>query len=208
MNNILGIHFPLLSHFPYLGLFLLIILGSMGLPFPEDATLILSGFLAAHKVIKIAYAAPCLWAAILAGDFLIYSAGRKFGRKIVTHPKFQKILSSKRLSYLEEKFDRMGMLFILIGRHLVGLRSQLIIVSGVTRMPVWKFLLADGAASMITIAILGGLGYAGGSSLQIIRKDISRIQHVLVVVVVAALFCFLMVRYIRMRKPQTLDSRH
>ena len=41
----------LIDHFPYVGIFVLLILGGIGLPFPEDATLILSGFLVAHKVI-------------------------------------------------------------------------------------------------------------------------------------------------------------
>lgn len=40
-----------IDHFPYLGIFLLLILGGIGLPFPEDATLLLSGFLMAHYVI-------------------------------------------------------------------------------------------------------------------------------------------------------------
>ena len=41
------------NHFPYLGMFLLLILGEIGLPFPEDATLILSGFLTAHEMFKL-----------------------------------------------------------------------------------------------------------------------------------------------------------
>jgi membrane protein DedA with SNARE-associated domain len=39
MSDISGI----VEHFPYLGIFLLLILGDIGLPFPEDTTLILSG---------------------------------------------------------------------------------------------------------------------------------------------------------------------
>ena len=39
----------LVEHFPYIGIFILLILGEIGLPFPEDATLILSGFLIAHE---------------------------------------------------------------------------------------------------------------------------------------------------------------
>ena len=42
----------LVEHFPYIGIFLLLVLGDMGLPFPEDATLILSGFLIVQKVTK------------------------------------------------------------------------------------------------------------------------------------------------------------
>jgi membrane protein DedA with SNARE-associated domain len=33
-----------IEHFPYIGIFLLLVLGDIGLPFPEDGTLILSGF--------------------------------------------------------------------------------------------------------------------------------------------------------------------
>jgi hypothetical protein len=42
----------LVEHFPHIGIFLLLVLGDMGLPFPEDATLILSGFLIVQKVTK------------------------------------------------------------------------------------------------------------------------------------------------------------
>jgi len=42
----------LIEHFPYLGLFILLILGGIGFPFPEDTTLILGGFLISTHVIK------------------------------------------------------------------------------------------------------------------------------------------------------------
>jgi membrane protein DedA with SNARE-associated domain len=41
------------EHFKYIGIFLLLILGGIGLPFPEDATLILCGFLIAHDIIRL-----------------------------------------------------------------------------------------------------------------------------------------------------------
>ena len=40
----------LIEHFPYIGIFLLSVLGDIGFPFPEDATLIiLGGFLIAQN---------------------------------------------------------------------------------------------------------------------------------------------------------------
>jgi membrane protein DedA with SNARE-associated domain len=41
------------EHFPYLGIFTLLILGGIGFPFPEDATLILGGFLIVQDVTKL-----------------------------------------------------------------------------------------------------------------------------------------------------------
>lgn len=40
----------LIEHFPYFGIFVLLIhRGGIGLPFPEDATLLLASFLISHK---------------------------------------------------------------------------------------------------------------------------------------------------------------
>lgn len=49
MSDISG----LVEHFPYLGLLVLLVLGGLGLPFPEDTTLILCGFLISTKVVKL-----------------------------------------------------------------------------------------------------------------------------------------------------------
>jgi len=40
MSDISGI----VEHFPYLGIFALLVLGDIGLPFPKDTTLILSAY--------------------------------------------------------------------------------------------------------------------------------------------------------------------
>jgi len=44
-------------------------------------------------------------------------------------------------------------------------------------MPYRTFLLADALSALSTIAVMTGIGYAGGNSLQVILKDISRIGH-------------------------------
>lgn len=44
---------PFIEDFPYVGLFILLTLGTLGLPFPEDSILLLSGFLTAHDVISV-----------------------------------------------------------------------------------------------------------------------------------------------------------
>lgn len=46
-----GIH-RLIEHFPYIGLFILLILGGIGFPFPEGVTLIGGGFLISTSVVQ------------------------------------------------------------------------------------------------------------------------------------------------------------
>ena len=165
----------LIQQFPYLGLFALLILGGIGFPFPEDATLILSGFLIVEGVVRPFPALFVVYAGVLITDTGLYFVGKKYGRMIVTHKRFQKILSPQRLSLLEEKFSKRGILVVLFGRHIVGLRVQILLAAGVMRMSFLKFLMTDAISSSFTVAFMVGAGYMGGNSLQIIKKDISRI---------------------------------
>jgi membrane protein DedA with SNARE-associated domain len=67
---------------PYLGLLLLLLLGGIGFPFPEDATLILCGFLISTHVVNPVYALLVVYAGLLAADFSLYLVGMKYGRMI------------------------------------------------------------------------------------------------------------------------------
>lgn len=200
MANLSG----LIEHFPYAGLFILLIIGGIGLPFPEDTTLILCGFLISHGVVRPVPALFTVYSGLLVADFLLYFVGRKYGRMIVDHKRFRNIMSPEKLSALEDKFNKRGVFVILIGRHLVGLRAQIFLASGVMRMPALKFIAADAVSSIFTIAVMVGVGYIGGNSLQIIKKDITRIEHVAIFLIVIAIAAYMFYRYFKTRRDKTL----
>jgi membrane protein DedA with SNARE-associated domain len=187
----------LIEQFPYIGLFVLLILGGIGLPFPEDATLILCGFLVSHDVVKLIPALTVVYPGLLLADYFLYYVGKKYGRMIVTNKRFHRIISPERLLSIEEQFNKRGPLVILFGRHLWGLRAQLFIVSGVMRMPALKFILLDAFTSIFTMALMIGAGYVGGNSLQILRKNILRIEHAAIFLAIVFLFGYLIFRYIK-----------
>ena len=175
------------GHFPYLGLFLLLIIGGIGFPFPEGGTLILCGLLISTNVIKPIYTLVIAYSGVLIGDFLFYSFGRKYGRMIVTHRMFRKILSPKRLEMLAAKFNKWGILFIFFGGRLIG---EIFLVAGILKMPRWKFIIIDALSSLLTVIIWIGLGYMGGHILQIIREDIARIEHILIYFLISIVIYF------------------
>ena len=179
---------------PYLGLLLLLILGGVGFSFPEDATLILCGFLISMHVVKPVYAG------LLAADFPLYLSGKKYGRMIVCHRRFQKIISPERLLILEDKFNKRGILFILFGRQLIGLRAQIFLAAGVMRMSAVKFLITDAISSQFTIALMVGAGYIGGHNLQVIKKHITRIGHIGILLIIILFSGYLLLRYFRYRR--------
>jgi membrane protein DedA with SNARE-associated domain len=193
----------LTEHFPYIGLFLLLILGGVGLPFPEDATLMLCGFLIAQEVIHPISALATVYTGLLVADTIIYHFGKKYGRRIVTHHRFHRFLSPLQLTKLEAQFNRRGVLFILFGRHLIGLRAQIFLVAGIMKMRLVKFILADAVSALVTISIMVGIGYAGGNSLDALRKDMNRIKDWAIVILLSGVMIYLVYKYVKSRREET-----
>ena len=144
-----------------------------------------------------------IYSGLLIADLFLYFVGKKYGRMIVTHRRFHRIISPERLSRLEDKFNKKGILVVLLGRHLVGLRAQIFLVAGVMRMSALKFIMADAVSSIFTIAVMVGAGYLGGNSLQIIKKDISRVEHVAILLIIILIAIYLSLRYFKVRRDKT-----
>ncbi len=152
---------------PYFGLFLLLILGGVGVPlFPEDATFILCGVLISASIVRVIPALSVLYVGVLLADLMIYSFGKKYGRSVVTQKWFHRLLPPAILLKLEEKFKQKGIYLILLGRHFIGVRVQVLLVSGIMRMPTLKFLITDALTVTVTIALWTAVGYGGSHGLQ------------------------------------------
>ena len=187
----------IIDQFPYIGLFMLLILGGMGLPFPEDATLILCGFLISAEVVKPVPVLLVVYVGLLIADFFIFLVGNKYGGAVINHPVFHKFISSQRLKFIEDQFAKKGIWLILAGRHLAILRAQIFLAAGVMKMSPLKFLAADAVSAVLTMSLMIGAGYVGGNSLEVIKKGITQVGHVAVVLLTTALAVYLLYRYFR-----------
>ena len=190
----------LIEHSPYAGIFILLILGEIGLPFPEDATLILSGFFIAQKVTKPFPTIMVVYCGLLLTDFSLYWVGKKYGRKVVEHRRFHRILSAERLLTLEEKFKKWGIYVVFVGRHFLGIRAQIFLVAGVMRMSTLKFVLADAASAILTLTLMVGIGFLGGNSIEILKKDVKRIEHIGILILAILFTGWIVYKYFKNRK--------
>jgi membrane protein DedA with SNARE-associated domain len=187
----------LIQPFPYLGIFLLLTLGTLGLPFPEDTTLILGGFLMVQNVIQLFPTLSVIYPTLLITDFLLYWVGKRYGRRVVEHKIFYRILSQNRLLKLEGKFKKWGIWVVFFGRQLLGVRAQIFLVAGVMRMPVLKFLFADALSALITMAIMIGIGYLGGSHIQMFREVMATWNRIIMFFLVLIALGWSLLRYYR-----------
>jgi len=186
-----------IEHLPHLGLFIILVLGGLGFPFPEGVSLMLCGFLISSHIADPIIIIPVALVGVLSGDMLSYIIGRRYGRAMLKHRMFEKIVSQKRLGMFEEKFNKRGLLFIFFGGRFI---SGIFLVAGIVRMPQSRLLLCDTLSAITGIVIWGGIGYMSAHSLEILRQDVTRIEHLVIIVVVFFLIVFLFYKKIFSKK--------
>ena len=193
------------EHFSYLGLFILLILGTLGFPFPEDSILILNGFLVARCVGDPYAACFVVYAGLLITDYSLYWVGRTYGRSVIEITRFQKIMTPGRLSRLEVQFRKWGGFVVFFGRFLLGVRAQVFLAAGVLRLSRIKFLIFDGLSAGIMVVFWGAVGFYGDYGIQAVQEKARRIEHVAVIIL--ALGVAVTVTYFYLKNRRKNDRR-
>jgi membrane protein DedA with SNARE-associated domain len=121
----------------------------------------------------------------------------------MAHHRFHCFLSLDKRTTPEAQFKIRGVFSVLLGRHLIGIRIHIILVAGIMKMRPMIFLLADAVSAFVKISIMVGIGYAGGNSLKRLRKDMKRIEHWAVVIVLTGVIYNLFYKYVRARREET-----
>lgn len=170
----------------YVTLFAVLILSGIGLPIPEEATLIFGGYLAYLEFIEFKYALYALVVGIVAADMFGYCLGRFGGEKMY------KLLSRMRipLSFVDRiknYFDRYGSAVVLFSRPLIGVRVAVPILAGHFRMNFLKFLFFDIVGAIPWTILLVSISYYFGLGLDLIT-DIKEIKHAIFMGVAIAIF--------------------
>ncbi|WP_439243746.1 MULTISPECIES: DedA family protein [unclassified Lonepinella] len=168
-------------------LFVLIICG-FGVPIPEDITLVSGGIIAGlyPENVNVHMMLVVSMIGVLAGDSTMYWLGRIYGVKILRFRPLRKLLSSKRLKMVREKFDQYGNRVLFIARFLPGLRAPIYMVSGITnRVSYTRFVLLDFCAAIISVPIWVYLGYHGADNRDWLAQQVKNGQHGIYVIVAA-----------------------
>ena len=189
-----------LARFTYVAMLAALAAAGMGVPIPEDLTLLLGGALAAQGVTEFWPTLATGYFGVLLGDLLIQHWGRKMGPAAYQHPRVRKHLSLARQEKLWRHFARHGFLTIVVARHTPFLRAPIFFLAGASRFPLWKFLLADALSSAITVPIVVILGYEFAEHLPEIRSQIHHVEWVLAGALALAIVAVLIWRHHRRQR--------
>lgn len=130
----------------------------LGVPIPEDITLIAAGILAGLGNISLAGAMVAGFIGVLIGDAILFFAGRKYGRRIFSLPLFRRLFTPERVALAEQKVLRNSKFICFTARFLPGLRSPIFMTAGILGVRPLVFFSLDGLAALISVPVwvLGG----------------------------------------------------
>jgi membrane protein DedA with SNARE-associated domain len=150
------------SDYGYLGVFVALIAAGFGFPLPEEFPVLTAGVLVGHEDTDLRWWAmlPVCIAGVVIGDAVLYSAGRFWGTRILANSWVRRrLISPDRRALIEKNFHDRGIMILLTARLTPGIRTPVFLMAGVLRVPVARFLLADGLYALPGVSILFWLGY-------------------------------------------------
>ena len=196
----------------YVFVFVVLLLCGFGLPMPEDVVLVTGGVLAwLNSDLEVASFAgmlrdPGLLAmvlvglgGILAGDSVIYLAGRRFGHRVADFRPLRRIITPEKLELVEKKVRHRGNVVVMFARFLPGLRAPTYFTVGHSRLPYWKFLLYDGTAALVSAPLWVCLGFWFGSDLEEAARVAGQFSHY-ILLAVGVVVAGLVLRWLQQRK--------
>lgn len=138
---------------------------AVGLPVPEEVTLVSAVFLAfmgsrpdlfpppfvGAPVVNVHEAAFIAFIAVFGSDFLIYGIGRKCGRKILYHPRMRRLISEESILRVENWTKKYGNFAVFVFRFTPGVRFPGHLATGMLKFSAWKFALIDGLAALVSV---------------------------------------------------------
>lgn len=134
---------PFIRHYGYLALFLVIFVEGCGIPAPGQTILIASAIMAFHGDLRIEWVLAISMAATFMGNCAGYFIGRSAGK----HWLKRLMPGEEKLARIEKQLNRWGVLLLVVGRYVEGLKQTLGLISGALQMVPGRFLVANAAAS-------------------------------------------------------------
>ncbi len=178
----------LIGHWGYLAIFLVVVLGNVGLPVPEETMLILAGYLVWAGHLRLPSVLVVGIVSAVAGDNVGYWLGRRYGRGALDRFASWALVTPERLDAMRHFLMRYGPFGVFAGRFFPGLRFMAGPLGGATGLQFRPFFVANALGAAVFVPYAVGLGYAIGYGMG---DYVERFRHIEHVILIAAIICAL-----------------
>ncbi len=141
---------------------------------------------------------PVCIAGVILSDIILYSLGWWGGDRLMKSRWMARALPPQRRRRTEENFHRYGVSILVFGRLVPGIRAPLFLTAGSIRLPLPRFLLADGLGAVVGNSFFFFLGYWLGDSVKtLIEHAEERLKPILILVVIGLVVAYLLWHFLR-----------
>jgi len=161
-----------LARWGYAAVFFSVVLGSVGLPIPDDGVFLLAGCLAREGRLSLPRIVAVGVLAAMAGDNLGYWIGRRVGFTAVERAARWARVSPAHIAPIQGLVARYGAVAVFLARFLSGARFLAGPLAGSAGLPPRTFLVANTLAALTYVPLIVGAGYIVGEGLGAFVEDL------------------------------------
>jgi membrane protein DedA with SNARE-associated domain len=161
-------------------LFVVLVAGGVGLPIPEDVTLIAAGALAQPGLLRLTHVVLVGFVGVVTADWVLYGLGRCYGAEIVGHPRLERLLGVHRIDAVRGAMMRHQARAIFFARFVLGTRIVTFLAAGTFGVSAVRFALAEVSAAAIFVPAMATFGYLFTDRALRIVHGAGRVEHWLV----------------------------
>lgn len=164
--------------FAYAVVFGILLACGLGLPLPEDVTLILGGYLVHAGAADLWGMLVTGYLGIAVGDSLIFFAGRRLGRSLDTAPDsfWSRLVTPDKRMKVQNLYSKHGPKVVMAARFLPGLRAVAFFTAGSTGMAYRQFLFFDSVAALASAPLFVLLGWRYGGEMDLLIQRLKQGQ--------------------------------
>lgn len=167
-----------IQHYGYGGIYVLLMLGIVGVPVPDETLLALSGFLSFKGELSLFPAFLSGFLGSITGITISYFIGRGFGKVVLGKYGHYIHLTKERLDNARKWFDKIGRWALLFGYFIPGVRHVISLLAGSTKMKFPEFALYTYIGGFIWAATFISIGYFFGEKWQKIMEAVH--HHIII----------------------------
>ncbi|HLC43593.1 MAG TPA: DedA family protein [Patescibacteria group bacterium] len=188
-----------ISQIGYVGIFVLMLLESCGVPLPSEVIMPFSGFVVAEGKMLFWLVVLCGTIGNLVGSWIAYWIGFSGGRPLIEKYGKYLLISKHDLNLADKWFTRYGDWVVFFGRLLPVVRTYISFPAGIAEMNFKKFSYYTFVGAFIWTTLFAWLGVGMGSNWEVIRQKLHSFDLVIVIVLVV-LFVLYLWRHLKLIK--------
>ncbi|WP_034087200.1 DedA family protein [Streptacidiphilus albus] len=197
---------PLLEHYGYAAVFLLVLLDNCLVPVPGQTLLTAAAVYAGAGALSLPGVVGTAFAGAVVGAALAYLVGRVGGRAFVHRYGRYVLLPPKRFAPVEAFFVRNGGKVLLFARFLDGLRQTSGVLAGISGMDWRRFGVYNVLGSLLWVGVWAGLGYSTGTHIGLVYTEVVRYQLYALLLLVAVVAVLVTRAVLRRRREASARS--